>query len=136
MDKKSKLHYRRRNQIKLKGYVALIMVLMVSVLLLVIGISVALISINQGQMSTVEQKKEAELAFVESCAAEVLLKLDKYRVVPSSVTLPTGTCSVSSSRTGFSWNLTITGSLEGYTKSVQINVLRTTHITINSWVEI
>lgn len=135
MDKKSKLHHQRRIKIKLNGYAALIMVLAVSVMLTVIGVSMAIISINQGNMSTIEQKKESELAFVESCAADVLIKLDKYRTVPTSIILPSGTCGVTVSRTGFNWTITVTGSQENYVKTIQINALRTTSVKVSSWIE-
>lgn len=136
MGKESKLHHKCRNKIKLSGYAALIMVLAVSVMLVVIGVSVAIISINQGQMSTVEQKKEAELSFVESCAADALMKLDKYRIVPTTISLPLGVCNVTSSRTGFVWTITVTGSQENYTKTIQIQALRTTNVKVLSWNEI
>ena len=136
MDTKSKLHHQCGVKVKLNGYVALIVVLAISVMLTVIGVSIALISINQGDMSTVEQKKEAELSFVESCAADALMKLDKYRAIPSIITLPLGTCSVITSRTGFDWVITVSGSQENYTKTIQINASRTTSVDVTSWTEI
>ena len=136
MDKESKLHHRCRIEIKLRGYAALIIVLMVSVMLLVIGVSVAIISINQGQMSTIEQKKEAELAFVESCAVDALMRLNITNTIPSSFTLPQGTCNVGSTNSGTSWTITVTGNQENYTKTIQINASKTSNITITSWIEI
>lgn len=136
MGQESKLHHKCRIKIKLNGYAALIMVLSVSVMILVIGVSVAIVSINQGQMSTIEQKKEAALSFVESCTAETLMKLDKYRVVPTTVTLPLGTCTISNSRSGFDWTITVTGAQENYTKTIRVVVKRTTSVDVNSWMEI
>lgn len=136
MDKKPRLHHKCRNKIKLNGYAALIMVLSISVMLVVIGVSVAIISINQGQMSTIEQKKEVELAFVESCAAEALMRLNKTGAIPSTIILPLGTCSITSTNTGANWTITATGSQENYTKTIQISATRTTNVDVVSWNEI
>lgn len=136
MGKKSKLHHRCRIKIKLKGYVALIMVITISAMLLVIGLSVAVISINQGQMSTIEQKKEVGLSFVESCAADALMRLSKTNTIPSSFALPLGTCNVGSTKSGTNWTINITGNQENYTKTIQINASRTNKVVVTSWIEI
>lgn len=137
MDFQSNLHNRCRNKIELKkGYVALIAVLAISALLMVIGISVTIISINQGQMSTVEQKKEKALFFVESCGSEALMNLNKNGSVPATIILPTGTCTTTVSNAGSTWTITVTGSQENYKKTIQIVATRGSNVTINSWNEI
>lgn len=136
MGTKSKLYDQCRIKIKLKGYAALILVLVVSVMLTVIGVSIAITSINQGDMSTVEQKKEAALSFVESCAADALIKLNNTNAIPTSIVLPLGTCSVGTTNSGTNWTITISGSQENYTKTIQINASRTTNVDVTSWTEI
>lgn len=119
-----------------KGYVALSSVLVIAVIVLILGSTVALLSINTIQSSLASKKGAEVLDIVEGCAEDALLTLNETNNVPSTITLPEGTCDVSIiSQLGTDWLFTISATNEGYTKSIRIDASRTSTVTINSWTE-
>ena len=122
---------------KAAGYVALSSILVISVVILTIGISVSLLSISESQLSLAGKKKEETVDFVEGCVEDALLELNNGGSISSSLTLPEGTCSVTiDSQSGSDWTFTVTGSVDNYTKSIQVSANRGSTVTITSWKEV
>ena len=70
------------------GYVALSSILIISVVIFTIGISVALLSVSESQLSLAGKKKEETVDFVESCVEDALLELNNSGSISSSFALP------------------------------------------------
>lgn len=120
-----------------RGFVAITSVLVVGVVMVATGIASVYNAINETQSALSETKKEVVLGSVEACGNDALLYLNTHNSLPATVTLPTGSCSVTlNSHVGSAWTFTVTGSFGGYTKNVQISATRTTLITVTSWLEI
>jgi hypothetical protein len=119
------------------GYVALSSVLVIAAVILIIGSSVAILSINDLQVSLATKKNEEVLNLVEACVEDALLYLNENNNLPSSVILPSVTCSISlNSQLGDDWIFTTSLSEQTYTKKIQVSVTRTNNITINNWQEV
>lgn len=126
-----------KKQKKPNGYVALASVLVIAVIVVIIGNSTSILSINEIQSSLSSKKNEESLDFVEGCVEDALLRLNEDEAIPSSLSLPEGTCSVTiNSQSGDDWTFTVTTTLNGHTKSVQVSATRDTTVTITSWKEI
>lgn len=120
-----------------QGYVAIVTVLVIGAVMLSVGMAVVLNSINTGQGALGEIKKESGIGFVESCAEDALIDINKNNALGGTITLPEGTCAVTiNSQVGSAWDFTVSGSLGGYTKSIRVTATRATSVTVNSWIEI
>jgi len=119
------------------GYVAFASVLVISAIILSIGITVTLTAVNELQSSLAAKKSEEALDFVEGCAEDALLRLNENGAIPVSITLPEGNCSVTiDTQVGNNWIFTVTGTLQGYVKDIQIEAIRDTNVQIVSWQEV
>lgn len=119
------------------GYVAIVMVIVIAAILVIIGTSISFLAIDSGQASLSQKKREEVITISEACVAEVLLTLNETATIPSSVSLPEGSCSVvTNSQTGASWTFTVTSTVDGHTKAVQVTADRTTTVDITGWREI
>ena len=119
------------------GYVAISVVLVVGFVLVVIGIVVSLTSINEVQSSLSENRKEATIALVEGCIQEALFWINRTNNLPSTVSLPEGSCDVTiNSHLGVFWTFTVSGTFENYRKSFMVSANRTSKVTVTSWSEI
>ena len=120
-----------------KGYVAVSTVIVVGAVVLAIGISVIMNGINEVQSAFAETQQEKALALVNACARDGMIRLNKNNTIPASIVLPEGSCTVTiNSHTGSSWDITFSGTFNGYTKSVRITATRSSTIVINSWKQI
>jgi hypothetical protein len=120
-----------------QGYVAIVTVLVIGAVMLSVGMAVVLNSINGGQGSLAEIKKETSLGLTESCAEEALLRINNDGALPASIILPEGTCTVTINlHSGSDWDVTVAGTLDGYTKNIRVTATRGTMVTLNSWKEI
>ena len=121
---------------KRKGFVAFSTILLVSAVVGVIILSISLNSISDAQQSLSLNGRDEALNFVESCVQDALLTLNNTNTLPSSVTLPLGTCTVTTnSQSGTNWTFTTVGTINKYTRSVYLDVNRTTSITIIKWID-
>ena len=115
-------------------------ILVISAVVLVIGISTSLLSVNDLLSSYSGEKGEAALDFAESCVEDVLLRLNEDNSIPGSISIPSfpgGTCSVTiNSQTGNDWDFTVNASFENYNRSIRLSVTRDTTVSVNSWLEI
>jgi len=112
-------------------------VLVIGAVMLSVGMAVVMNSINTGQGSLGEIKKESGIGFVESCVEDALMRINTENVLLGTITLPEGTCTVTiNSQVGSAWDFTVSGTLDGYSKNIRVTATRGTNITVNSWTEI
>jgi hypothetical protein len=120
-----------------KGYIAISSVLVIAAVVLIIGTTVSLISISEGQISLSSYHNDTVLDGVEGCTEDALLYLNENNSLPATITTPQITCTVTvNSQAGSNWTITVTGTVSGHTKSIQVQLTRTTTIAITSWQEI
>ncbi|HYD35667.1 MAG TPA: hypothetical protein VD999_06370 [Vitreimonas sp.] len=118
------------------GYIALSSMLMIAAIIVIIGTTASLLAINAGQISLADTRQENVLNLVESCIEDSLLQLNKSNTLPSSLSLPEGNCTVTlNSQVGSVWTFTISATLNGHTKTLQVTTNRTTQLTITNWIE-
>ncbi len=125
------------NKINLQsGYIALSSVLVTLALVILIGVSASLLSVND-LLSSISSKKSNEVVdLTEACVEDALLKLNEENTIGSSITLPQGTCSVTiNSHIGNNWEFTVSTNKNSYYKSVRIVAGRGSSVTIVSWMD-
>ena len=126
-----------RNKFNNDGYAALASILVISVVVIIVGISVSLLSINYLQSSLSNKKSYESLDLVEACVEEALLQLNENNAISSNISLPEGSCSVTiNSQVGTNWVFTVTGSINSYIKSIQVTADRNNTINILNWLEV
>jgi len=119
------------------GYIALSAVLVIMAVVLIIGTSVSLLSINDVQSALSSKKSEESLHLVEGCAEDALLRLNENNSIPLIIIIPEGSCSVTiNSQTGNNWIFTIAGTVNNYKKSIQISAVRNSNVSVTSWIEL
>ena len=119
------------------GYIALASVLVIASVVIIIGVTTSLASITEGQLSLAEEKKEESIDFTEACVEDALIRLARANNIPAVIPLIEGSCSVTiNSQVGDDWIFTVTGSVDNYTKKIQVDATRGTTITLNSWQEV
>lgn len=119
------------------GYAALTSVLVIAAVVLTIGSTVALLSVNDIQSALSNKKSDETLDFVEGCVEDALLRLAEDDSIPTTLTNPEGTCSVTiNSQAGDDWTFTVTGTSDISTKSVQVEANRASTVSITSWLEV
>lgn len=119
------------------GYIAITSVLVVSVIIVTIGVSVSLLSISDLQASVADKKREEVINFTEACIEEALLRLNETNDIPTSLTLPEGSCVIGPTPLGGgSWNVIVQGSTDTYSKKIEIQATRGSTVDITSWREV
>ncbi len=118
------------------GYIAIASVLVITVVVLIIGTSVSILSVNDMQSALAFKKGEEALDLTEGCVENALIKLSANNALPSTIALPEGSCTITTiSQVGTSWVFDTTGTLEGYVKTIRISASRTNTVAITSWTE-
>jgi hypothetical protein len=126
-----------RKTVSGNGYVALTTVLVIAVIVVTIGLSTSLLSINEAQTSLSGKRNEESVDFVDGCIEDALMRLNKENVIPTQIPLPEGTCDVTiNAQSGSDWTFTTTGTIDHYTKKIQVQATRTTTVSINAWEEV
>ena len=119
-----------------KGYIAVTLILIVISVVFVIGTSVSVLSINDIQMSLANKNGLDALNIVEGCVENSLLNLNEDNNIPSSISLPEGTCSATiNSQTGNDWEFTVQTTVNGYSKSAEYAATRGTSVFVTRWIE-
>lgn len=121
---------------KQNGYAALITVLVIAVVVMAIGLTLPLGSINEIQNALSAKKNEEALNFVESCVEDALLTINNDEMPKNPINLPEGSCDVTIDHTGPTWTLTVVATSSAHTKKVKAVVNRTAYVTITSWEEL
>ena len=123
---------------KQHGFIAISTVLLISAAVLVIATTVSLTGIGSAQSSLAVNKGENNLALVEGCADDYLLKIrSNPSFTATNITRPEGTCTVTINSGNPNWNIVISSTDPIYKRKVQVLFIRTaTGITVTSWKEI
>lgn len=114
-------------------------VLVIAAVLVVISITVTYLSIGEAQSGLVLFKGEENLAFVEGCVEDVMLKIrSNSSYNGTTITRPEGTCTITYNLSGpTNWDLTVSSSSTVYQRKIKIIFTRNpTGITLTSWKEI
>jgi len=120
-----------------KGYIAIATVLVIAAAVTLIGVTVSLSAINEAQVSFSNLKSDHSLDLAEGCAADALLYLNKNDLLPSAITLPAGSCSVTTeSQSGNDWTFLVDAVFSNYSKKLRIQATRSNTVSITSWQEI
>ncbi|NCS98117.1 MAG: hypothetical protein GW762_06045 [Candidatus Pacebacteria bacterium] len=116
------------------GFIAISTTLVITTLLLVVGLSVSLVSLNYLQTSFSHGQSKEVFYLAESCAEDALLSLNTNGTLPPSVTLPEGNCSITiDTQSGSEISFTVTAIRDSYTHRIQIATNRSTTVIIQSW---
>ncbi|KKQ25941.1 MAG: hypothetical protein US62_C0024G0007 [Candidatus Woesebacteria bacterium GW2011_GWA1_37_8] len=120
-----------------KGYIALSSVLIVSALVILIGVSTSLLSVNDLLSSFSNKKSNEVVDLTESCVEDVLLKLNEENVINNgTINLPGQVCNVTiNSHTGNDWDFTVDANKESFYQSVRVSATRGSTVTISSWLD-
>ncbi len=125
-----------RKQHNSPGYIALSTMLVILVITLMIGTSVALSSISDSQLALSDILAQKTDSMVDSCTETALLKLNDDNSIPTTITLPDGDCTITiDNQTGNQWTFTIAVNYRAYTRQVQVTATRTNTVTLDSWQE-
>lgn len=123
----------KKNQ---QGYVALIIVLTISVIVLGIASTVAVLSIGEAQSSFAMVNGENTVQFVEGCMEDALLNAKlSAAYTGGTITRPEGTCSIVVSKVGNSWTVTTTTTATTYKRTIQAQFSRNPALSVTSWQE-
>lgn len=123
-----------------KGFVAIATVLILSSVVVAIAATVTLLSIGEAQSSLSLYKGEDNLAFIEGCVEDVVLKIRANSTYNgTSILRPEGTCSITYNPGGSgptNWDITVT-SATAYQRKIEVIFVRNaTGINLTSWKEI
>ena len=120
----------------MKGFAALISVIIIGAVMVAAGMMVTLTSINEGQISLSGYNKTSATTLLDSCVEESLLFINQLNSLPSNIATPLGNCSTSiNSQVGSSWDFNIGTTLSGYQHSNRLKINRSTTINVGSWQE-
>ena len=90
------------------GYIAISSVLVILAVTLTIFISVTLLSIDGAQVSLAEVQDAESVNIIDSCLEDALLYLNNNNSLPSSISLPEGSCNLTQgSHSGDNWVFTV-----------------------------
>jgi hypothetical protein len=116
------------------GYIALTTMLIVAAIVLSVTTAVTYLSVDEGQMSLGNLKAEKSLGIIDGCVSEALYKLNKTNNVPSSITLPEGTCTITeASSSGTQWQFLVTGQVASYQQKIRVTANRVDNVEVARW---
>ena len=137
-DKNLSAEQRRFSSRARDSYIAFSAFLILSALVVLVGTTLALLSIFEIQQSLAGRKGAEAFYLAEGCIADALLSSfysDSY--AGGSKTLPEGDCAITVSKVGNNWVLTSVGTVTGgYTRRVRVNILRSSSVQVLSWKEV
>ncbi|OGM78902.1 hypothetical protein A2382_03340 [Candidatus Woesebacteria bacterium RIFOXYB1_FULL_38_16] len=120
-----------------QGYIAIASVLVISAVVLTIGTTVSLLSVNDIQSALAGKKGEESLDWVEGCVEDALIRLNETNSIPATLSVLGETCSVTiNSHSGHNWTFTVEKEVNGYLKKVQVSAIWGLTVEIVSWNEI
>lgn len=121
-----------------QGYVAILTVLILMAIIITAATTVTLLSIGEAQSALALYKGEDTLAFVQGCTEDALLKARASAAYTGGpIFRPEGTCSVTITKAGTIWTLTVSTTNTLYVRTIQVIINKLpTGITLTSWKEI
>lgn len=118
----------------MKGFAALLSVIIIGSVLVAVGMMVTLTSINEGQMSLSGYLRSKSRALTDACIEEALLSVNSNNSLPGQVVTPLGVCPlVVNSQSADFWDFTVVSNSAGYRSGSRITLNRTTILSIISW---
>jgi hypothetical protein len=130
---------KRKSERYNRGIVALSIVIILAAVLLAVSITSVFLSVGEAQSGLALYKGEDNLAFVEGCAEDYLLKIRaNSSFTAADITRPEGTCKITINSGNPNWNITVyPPTTLAYQRKIQVIFTRNaTGITITSWKEI
>lgn len=119
-----------------QGYAAIISILVIMGVIVTVGMSVSVMSISNAQMSLGQSKGEEALSLANSCIEDALLTYNNLGTVPSSITLPSGNCTLNTiSQTANNITFSTSVNVNNYQKTVTVQADRTTSVSVVNWIE-
>lgn len=117
-----------------RGYVAIVSILIIAVLVVSIGTSATLTSINHLQNSFGSFKSQQTLYHADSCAEEVLWMICKNIVVPSVFQIDENDCNVNMISADLdNINFEVTSNLNNFEKRIYIEASSSATMNLVSW---
>lgn len=118
----------------MKGMAEIITVIILGAVMVLIGTTMTLTSISEGQTTVAETKVKKNQVLLDACAEESLITINKDNTLPSTIITTMGPCSVTiNSQVGTSWNFNLGTS--GEISSLELNIVlnRGATIAISNW---
>lgn len=117
---------------------ALSLILIISVVIISIATTIAFTSIGEMQSSVGIFKGENEYSFTQSCAEEVLMRINlNPNFSAGSLNLPEGTCIITINPGGggpVNWDLTLSSNNTKFQRKIRLQFIRTPpQIKITNW---
>ena len=111
---------------KQKGTIALISLLVISAVVLAIGISVSLTGLDEMKMGFRQGQTTGAFYVAESCMEEALFRLKQdENYSGGALSIGDGSCNIDITANGSQRTITVTGTLNQYTRGIQaiVNIL-------------
>jgi len=120
-----------------QGYIALSMILILSVVIVAVAATVTLLSIGEAESGLTLTKGEDALSFVDGCTEDALLKARaRASYTGGTITRPEGTCTVTISKAGSTWTITVSTTATTYVRTIQTVITQDGYgDTLTSWKE-
>lgn len=116
-----------------KGYVAIATLLVITALISLIGLTVSILGVDEGIVSLSYKEGMETLDLVYGCAEDALSKIN---ALPSTITLPIGSCTVSGFTTaGLVKKFTLTGTIGAHTRQIYIEASQAAILRLNIFAE-
>src|SRR3990170_5356738 len=117
------------------AYIAFMTFLILAAVILLIGTTLALLSVFEIQQSLAGRRGAEALYLAEGCAADaLLLSFYNSNYAGGTTNPPEGSCTTTVSKVGNNWVLTTAATITGgYIRRVRVNILRSGSIQILSW---
>ncbi|MCD8484354.1 hypothetical protein LRY65_01930 [Candidatus Woesebacteria bacterium] len=118
------------------GFAAVASVLVIGVVIVVLGTSVTLLSIN-GLQGSFSYRQGAQTRFLaDSCVEEALLVINETESLPTSLTTPEGTCDLTlDAQVGDAWEFTVESNFEGNVAVHSVEADRGSVVSVTEWME-
>lgn len=107
---------------KLNSFGAILTVIIIGVFLTFLTISASFQSHTRIQNIDAIYKKAKALYLAESCAEDVMARSQNNQIVPQTIVMPNGQCSIVYNSHPVFKVIQVTASLDGYTSSIEISM--------------
>ena len=121
---------------KQRGYIAITSMIVVTAVVVSVGLLATFSAIGNAQMALGGTQADGAKSLAQACMEDVLLKINKTSTVPSSVSTPQGTCTITTdAQAGSNYTVSVTATKDNRTKKITTSVSRITNVAVTSWLE-
>ncbi len=122
----------------MKGFVALITVLILLGIILMIGLSISFLSIGEVSMSLQKSQSSQVYYLANLCAEEALMKLkENSGYTGETINIENGSCTSLVSLAGSIWTIEVSANFQNQIKKMQIIISQINpEMIIDSWQEV